>query len=246
MRRHGLLRSSGLQSHPLRAAIRPKGFPRTYALVRAAVSSWPLRPNSCIAQPAMNRLLHAAALGVSLAWTVRAQSVRPKAFSSLSIRAGATWFSVDSRLSRYYAPATGFVVEASTPFSFGELGLTGERATFSSVGGGNPDFHGTLALLAWRYPQRLFGPLTASLGANTGAMQFSFQDSLVNAGLRKERELVMGASGALEAHVVSRVSVFVMGEYSHVWLHVPVHLARLSAGMTYTAPSPAWLRNFLE
>ena len=199
-----------------------------------------------MAQPAMNRLLHTAALGASLAWNLRAQSARPKAFSSLSVRAGATWFSVDSRLSRYYSPETGFMLEASTPFAFGELALTGERATFSSVGGANPDFHGTLALLAWRYPQRLFGPLTASLGAHAGAMQFSFQDSLINAGLRKERELVMGASGSLEAHVVSRGSVFVTGEYSHVWLHVPVHLARISAGVTYTAPSPAWLRKFLE
>lgn len=199
-----------------------------------------------MAQPAMIRSLHAAALGVSLAWSLRAQSARPKPFSSLSIRAGATWLSADARFSRYYSPETGVILEASTPFAFGELALTGERATFSSVGGVNPDFHGTLALLAWRYPQRLFGPLTARLGAHSGVMQFSFQDSLINAGLRKERELVMGASGSLEARVVSRVSVFVMGEYSHVWLHVPIHLGRISAGVAYTAASPGWLRSFLE
>ena len=194
----------------------------------------------------MSRLLHAAVFGLSLAPAVRGQSARPQAFSSLTIRAGATGMSVDSRLSRYYSPQTGFVVEASTPFAVGELALTGERATFSSVGGVNPDFHGTLALLAWRYPQWLLGPVTGRIGAQAGVMQFSFQDSVINAGLRKERELAMGVSGSLEAHVVSRVSAFVMGEYSHVWLHVPVHLARLSAGVGYTAPTPGWLRNFLQ
>lgn len=198
-----------------------------------------------MAQPAMNRLLRAAVIGCSLAWSARAQSARPNAFSSLTIRVGPTWMSVDARLARYYTPETGFVLEASMPFEFGELALTGERATFSSVGGVNPDFHGTLALLAWRYP-RLFGPVTARLGAHAGVMQFSFQDSVINAGLRKERELVMGVGGSLETRVVSRFSAFIMGEYSHVWLHVPVHLGRVSAGLAYTASTPAWLRNFFE
>ena len=194
----------------------------------------------------MNRSIQMAVLGLSLASSIRAQSAHPEAFSSLTIRAGATRFGVDSRLSRYYAPETGFMLEASTPFELGEFALTGERATFTSDGEVNPDFHGTLALLAWRYPVRLLGPISGRIGAHAGVMQFSFQDTLINAGLRKERELVMGANASLEARVVSRLSAFVVGEYSHVWLHVPVHLARISAGLGYSAPTPAWLRDFLE
>lgn len=200
----------------------------------------------------MNRVIHAAVLGISAvlgvspAGRLRAQTTRPDAFSSLTIDAGATRFSTDSRLSRYYTPETGFLVEASTPFALGELALTGERATFTSLGGVNPDFHGTLALLAWRYPVRLFSGGSAKLGAHTGVMQLSFQDTLINAGLRKERELVMGVSGSLEARIVSRLSAFVMAEYSHLWLHVPVHLARISAGLGYTTPTPGWLRDFLK
>lgn len=194
----------------------------------------------------MHRFTNAVALGLCLGSSVRAQTARPEPFSAVTIRGGATRFSVDSRLSRYYSPETGFVIEASTPFELGELAVTGERGTFASVGGANPDFHGTLALLAWRYPQRLFGPVSARLGAHAGVMQFSFQDSLINSGLRKERELVMGVSGSIELRVLSRVSAFVMGEYSHVWLHVPVHLARVSGGVGYTLSTPAWLRNFLK
>jgi hypothetical protein len=200
-----------------------------------------------MAEPAMTRLVRRAVLGISAVLglspggSLRAQTGRPDAFSSLTIDVGATRFWTDARLSRYYAPQTGFVVEASTPFELGELALTGERATFTSVGGANPDFHGTLALLAWRYAVPLFGGASARLGAHAGVMQFSFQDTL-----RKERELVMGLSGSLQAHVVSRLSAFIMGEYSHVWLHVPVHLARISAGVGYTTPTPGWLRDFLE
>ncbi|HET7374503.1 MAG TPA: hypothetical protein VFJ20_14030, partial [Gemmatimonadaceae bacterium] len=120
------------------------------------------------------------------------------------------------------------------------------RATFTSVGAVHPDFHGTLGMLAWRYPRRLFGPISAALGAHAGAMQFSFQDTVINAGLRKERELVLGVNGSLEARIVSGLSAFVTGEYSHVRLHVPVHLARLSAGVGYTVPTPVWLRDFLR
>ena len=200
----------------------------------------------------MNRVVHgvvlglSAVLGLSVGRSLKAQTTRPDAFSSLTIDVGATRFWTDSRLSRYYAPQTGFVVEASTPFEIGELALTGERATFTSIGGVNPDFHATLALLAWRYAMPLFGGASARLGAHAGVMQFSFQDTLINAGLRKERELVTGVSGSLQAHVVSRLSAFVMGEYSHVWLHVPVHLARISAGVGYTTPTPGWLRDFLK
>ena len=200
----------------------------------------------------MTRLVRRAVLGISAVLglspggSLRAQTGRPDAFSSLTIDVGATRFWTDARLSRYYAPQTGFVVEASTPFELGELALTGERATFTSIGEENPDFHGTLALLAWRYAVPLFGGASARLGAHAGVMQFSFQDTLINAGLRKERELVMGMSGSLQAHVVSRLSAFVMGEYSHVWLHVPVHLARISAGVGYTTPTPGWLRGFLR
>jgi hypothetical protein len=201
-----------------------------------------------MAKPAMQRLIQAAALGLLLGPGIGAQLARPEqgAFSSITLRGGAVRFSADSRLSNYYTPTTGFVVEASTPFELGELAVTGERATFTSVGGSIPAFHGTLAMLAWRYPRRVFGPVSARLGAHAGAMQFSFQDSVIDAGLRKERELVMGVSGSLEARVASGLSAFVMGEYSHVWLHVPVHLARISAGIGYTASTPAWLRNFLE
>lgn len=200
----------------------------------------------------MNRFVHgvvlgiSALLGLSVGRSLSAQTTRPDAFSSLTIRAGATRFSTDSRLSRYYTPETGFLIEASTPFDHGEFALTGERATFTSVGRVNPDFHGTLALLAWRYPTRLFGGVFARLGAHAGVMQMSFQDTLINAGLRKERELAMGVSGSLEARVVSRLSAFVTGEYSHVWLHVPVHLARISAGVGYTTTTPGWLRDFLK
>jgi hypothetical protein len=205
-----------------------------------------------MAEPAMSRIAHGAVLalsallGLSPGGSLKAQTARPDAFSSLTIDVGATRFQTDSRLSRYYSPQTGFVVEASTPFELGELALTGERATFTSVGGVNPDFHGTLALLAWRYPTRLFGGVSARLGAHAGVMQFSFQDTLINAGLRKERELVMGVSGSLEARILSRLSAFIMGDYSHVWLHVPVHLARISAGVGYTTPTPGWLRDFLK
>lgn len=194
----------------------------------------------------MKLTLWTVAIVSTLSRAALAQTGRQESFSQLTLRGGATRFSADSRLSRYYTPETGFLVEVSTPFEFGELAITGERATFTSVGAVHPDFHGTLGMLAWRYPRRLFGPISAALGAHAGAMQFSFQDTVINAGLRKERELVLGVNGSLEARMVSGLSAFVMGEYSHVRLHVPVHLARLSAGVGYTAPTPVWLRDFLR
>ena len=194
----------------------------------------------------MKLTLWTIAVASALFRAALAQTGRPEPFSQLTLRGGATRFSADSRLSRYYSPETGFLVEVSTPFEFGELAITGERATFTSVGAVHPDFRGTLGMLTWRYSQRLFGPISAALGAHAGAMQFSFQDTVINAGLRKERELLLGVNGSLEARIVSGFAAFVMGEYSHVRLHVPVHLARLSAGVGYTVSTPIWLRDFLR
>jgi len=194
----------------------------------------------------MKLTLWTVAVASTLSAAALAQAGRPEPFSRFTIRGGLTDFSVDSRLSRYYSPETGFIVEASTPFELGELAITGERATFTSVGAAHPDFHGTLGMLAWRYPHQLFGPISAAIGGHAGAMQFSFQDSVINAGLRKERELLLGVDGSLEARIVSALSAFVMVEYSHVRLRVPVHLARVSAGIGYTLPTPLWLRDFLR
>lgn len=194
----------------------------------------------------MKLTLWTVAVASTLAQAALPQTARPEPFSRVTLRGGVTRFSVDSRLSRYYSPGTGFVVEASTPFELGELAITGERAAFTSVGAVHPDFHGTLGMLAWRYPRRLFGPISAAMGAHAGAMQFSFQDTVINAGLRKERELLLGVDGSLEARIASGLSAFVMGEYSHVRLRVPVHIARASAGIGYSVPMPAWLRDFLR
>jgi len=171
----------------------------------------------------------------------------PPAFSRLTIRAGALWQTTDSRLADLYKPSTGYSGEVSMPFDVGEFALAVERATFTGQEPSpHPDFDGTVGMLKWRMPLPSVGPFTLALGAHTGAMQFSFQDTVIAPGLRKEMELLFGVNAAGSVRLPANFSAFVMGEYTHVHLHVPVHLAPLSAGIGYTLTTPGWLKDFLR
>jgi hypothetical protein len=168
-------------------------------------------------------------------------------FSHVAFRAGVLRQSVDTRLAKLYSPASGWAAEASVPADIGELALAVERATFRSAGvDRHPDFHGTVGMLKWRMPFPTIGPFTIAAGAHAGLMQFSFQDTAIVEGLRKEREMLFGVNAIGSLRLTGHLSAFVAAEYTHVWLHVPVHLTPVSAGIGYTASTPGWLREFLQ
>ncbi|HEX8946177.1 MAG TPA: hypothetical protein VF785_23780 [Gemmatimonadaceae bacterium] len=195
--------------------------------------------SSCVASLAVLTALATTACGQT------AQS--GNAFSTLTVRAGALWQSTDSRFSKFYAPSTGYSAELSMPFNLGEFGLAIERATFTGLEPTpHPDFHGTVGILKWRMPLPSLGPFTAAIGVHAGAMQFSFQDTAIAPGLQKEMEEVFGVNAIGSLRLPAHFSAFVMGEYTHVYLHVPVHISPLTAGIGYTATTPGWLRDFLR
>jgi len=168
-------------------------------------------------------------------------------FSRLTIRAGALWQTTDSRFARIYSPSAGYSAEISAPFNVGEFALAVERATFTGLAPTpHPDFHGTVGMLKWRMPLPKLGPFIAAVGVHAGAMQFSFQDTVVAPGLRKEMEEVFGVNAMAAVRLPANFSAFAMGEYTHVRLHVPIHIAPLSAGLGYSLNTPGWLRDFLQ
>jgi len=164
----------------------------------------------------------------------------------MTLRAGALWQTADSRFARLYDPRTGYSGELAAPFYVGDLALALERATFTGRSPSpHPDFHGTVGMLKWRMPLTV-GPFTIAAGAHAGAMRFSFQDSTIAPGLRKEIEALFGLNAIATLRLPANFSAFVMSEYTHVWLHVPVHLTPVTAGLGYSVAAPPWLRDFLE
>jgi hypothetical protein len=187
-----------------------------------------------------------AILGLSVAASAFGQtpdSVRD--FSTLTVRGAAGPQHTDDRLARFYTPGTALSLEAGTPFQIGELSASVARAKYQSVGSMHPDFTSLTAALGWRY-LLTSRAVDAGLGVHFGAMQFAFRDSVIDPGQRDEREVLMGVNALLSVHVASHVSAIVEGSYSHVWLHVPVHIASLTVGLGYSATMPAWLRDFLR
>ena len=191
-----------------------------------------------------------ASLANLAGWTtdaVQGQTTTETApFSRLTIRVGIAWQSTDDRLGRLYHPSTGYGAEVAAPFDVGEFALALERATFTGLAPSpHPDFHGTGGTLKWRMPVNV-GPLTIAPGAHAGAMRFSFQDTAIAPGLRKEMELLFGVNAIASVRLPANFSAFVSGEYSHVHLHVPVHIASVSGGLGYSLATPGWLRDFLQ
>ncbi|HEV8497559.1 MAG TPA: hypothetical protein VGQ56_11885 [Gemmatimonadaceae bacterium] len=183
-------------------------------------------------------------------WTTEAAQGQTTAnatpFSRLTIRAGVAWQATDDRLRRFYRPSTGYAAEVAAPFDVGEFALSLERATFTGLAPNpHPDFHGTVGTLRWRMPVNV-GPLTIAPGAHAGAMRFSFQDTAIAPGLRKEMELLFGVNAIASLRLPANFSAFVSGEYSHVHLHVPVHIASIAGGLGYSLATPGWLRDFLQ
>jgi hypothetical protein len=205
-----------------------------------------------MAGPAVNsRIIRIVSVVASAAaWATDAHgqtSGSPTPFSGITVRGGVLWPKTDSRLAQFYRPSTGYSVELSSPFDVGEFALALERATFTGrAPNPHPDFHGTVGMLKWRVRLPNVGPLTISVGAHAGAMRFSFQDAAIAAGLRKEMEVLFGVNAMGNVRLPAHFSAFVMGEYTHVHLHVPVHLAPVSAGLGYSVTTPGWLRDFLQ
>lgn len=191
-----------------------------------------------------------ASLATLALWTTDAVQAQTTAtappFSQLTVRAGVAWQTTDDRLGRLYHPSTGYAVEVAAPFDVGEFALTVERATFTGLAPSpHPDFHGTVGTLKWRMPV-IFGPLTIAAGPHAGAMRFSFQDTAIAPGLRKEMELLFGVNAIAGVRLPANFSAFVSGAYSHVHLHVPVHVASVIGGVGYSLTTPGWLRDFLQ
>ena len=205
-----------------------------------------------MAAPAVNsRILRIVSFAASAAtWAADARgqtSGSPAPFSRITVRVGALWPTTDSRLAQFYRPSTGYSAELSSPFDVGEFALALERATFSGLAPNpHPDFHGTVGMLKWRMPLPSVGPLTVAVGAHAGAMRFSFQDTVIAAGLRKEMEVLFGVNAMGSVRLPANFSAFVTGEYTHVQLHVPLHLAPVSAGFGYSLTTPGWLRDFSQ
>jgi hypothetical protein len=205
-----------------------------------------------MAAPAVNsRILGLVSVVASVTtWAAAAHgqtSGNPAPFSRITVRAGALWPKTDSRLAQFYRPSTGYSAELSSPFDVGEFALALERATFTGLAPHpHPAFHGTVGMLKWRMPLPRLGPLSIAIGAHAGAMRFSFQDTVIAAGLRKEMEVLFGANAMGNVRLPANFSAFAMGEYTHVRLHVPVHLAPVSAGLGYSLTTPGWLRDFLQ
>jgi hypothetical protein len=184
------------------------------------------------------------------AWTAKANgqtSGSPAPFSRVTMRGGVLWQATDGRFAQLYSPNMGYSAELSSPFDVGEFALALERATFTGrAPSSHPAFHGTVGMLKWRMPLPSLGPLTIAAGAHAGAMRFSFQDTVIAPGLRKEMEVLFGVDAIGSVRLPANLSAFVMGEYTHVHLHVPVHLAPVSAGLGYSLTTPGWLRDFLQ
>lgn len=193
-------------------------------------------------------IIFSASLATWTAASARGQSSQGGTpFSRLTIRVGALWQSTDSRFAKLYSPSTGYSAELAMPFNVGEFALAAERATFTGLEPTpHPDFHGTVGMLKWRMPLPNVGPFTVAIGAHAGAMRFSFQDTVIAPGLQKEMELLFGVNAIGSVRLPANFSAFAMGEYTHVHLHVPLHLTPLSVGVGYSLSTPGWLRDFLQ
>jgi hypothetical protein len=182
----------------------------------------------------------------------RAQAPAPAsetAFSELDLRAARLYLRPDARLRELYRTHAGLGFEIETPFDAGVLMAGVSRVRFSARGGetsGQPDFDATLVMAGWGFRLPTPAALHITAGVRAGDFLMWFDDPALDASVRRESELFLGAFAAATVRLYKRLGLTASASYGRVHLHVPLHITTLAIGVEYRVGTPEWLRDFLR
>jgi len=170
----------------------------------------------------------------------------PAPYSAVEITASALHSPPRAPLSNYYTGGSGYALDVGLPLPVGTATLTGVSVPFHGMLDSYRDFTATEALLGWEMALPLHGRVTARAGVRTGEFMMAFDDTVIAAGLRDEKELMLGATGEAAVRIAGPWSIAARASWDHVHLHVPTHFLSLQAGLRYTAGLPDWVQEFLR
>jgi hypothetical protein len=177
---------------------------------------------------------------------VLAGAQTPAPYSAVGVSAFALSSPTRGALAQYYTGSTGGAVEFTLPLDVGTASVTAARVHYQGKSANYNNFTATRAIVGWGLVFPVSSRLSAGAGVHAGEFMMAFDDTIINPGLRNEKEMLLGvqASGALR--VVGPLGLVAQASYDHVYLHVPTHFVTLQAGLRYTASLPHWVREFMR
>lgn len=183
----------------------------------------------------------------------QASPSREDAFSAVAVRVSLLAPTNIGKLTPYYTAGNGGIVEITTPFHYGALGLGAGWMPFRRVGtpaaaapNAGENFRAYLVGVGWETPPVAIGRLNALAGVRASTFRMVFNDTTVNPGIRTEDELQLGVNARATLPLTQRFGVGASASFSRVFLHVPLHVTSLSAGVEWKFAMPEKIRGWLR
>lgn len=144
------------------------------------------------------------------------------------------------RLAPYYSVSSGGIIEATTPFNFGEFGVavgwlpfTRVRAPGETAASSNENFRAFMVGVGWETPKLPIGRVQTSAGIRASTFRMAFSDTIVDPGIRSEDELQLGVSAQVMLPLTSRLRIGTSLNVSRIFLHVPLNMTTATAGVEW-------------
>lgn len=190
------------------------------------------------------------ALGVCTASTsLGAQAAdslsRARPYSTLTVELSGVQPVSSGSLASRWQPSHGIGVDVHTPFHIGELGATIRAVRYRSRAGTEPSFQSYLLGLDLRFPLAAMQSLRPTLSITAGDF-LTIYDGVQSKGAGKESEIFIGANAAVALPLRRAAQARIGLTTLQVLTSTPIRLTYVTAGVTYSLATPAWLLRMLQ
>ena len=181
-----------------------------------------------------------------LPFSARAQVIpRAEPFSTISIAAGGTYNVSRSVIHDFWKPGYGGELSLSTPFYFGQAEAGGAFHTYDVADPSVPRFDAILLFAGWGVAVSPIPYFSWYNGFRLGNNRMTFDDDTFP-GIRTESEFMLGLNSRLDLLLLQGVGVFGSASLSQTYTFIRFRTVYVTAGLTYRAPSPEWVKSFLR
>jgi hypothetical protein len=166
-------------------------------------------------------------------------------FSKIEFSAGGSTDVGRNFLHDFWRPGYGGELALSTPFYFGEAEAGGAYHVYDMAASSVPRFDAILVFVGWGIALSPSPHLSWYNGFRVGNNRMSFDDDTFP-GIRNESELMLGANSRLHLRLRQGIGIFGSAWWSQTYTNVRFRSIYVSAGLSYRATSPNWIRTLLR
>lgn len=177
---------------------------------------------------------------------LKPQSSETNAFSDISLTLNLISNHSTDELNTYWTGKSGFEGYLQMPFYFGDIQAGARYIAYKEKELYFHNFSSLYYFLGWGKKFNL--PLNFSFysGIRVGGFGTAIVDDSLNGEEKNETELAVGINSYLALRINNNLRITVGADYTKVYFYKKIELFLLSAGMSYSFQTPAWIKEILN